>query len=85
MSWSSDNREKRLFGCKNYGTGLVFGRKCHYFSWYDPPIGHHEKIVTVGLLKSLKNGGGGGEEEEEERLFMVDYIFDRLCNGVDYQ
>ncbi|KAK8628205.1 hypothetical protein V6N13_063915 [Hibiscus sabdariffa] len=51
-SWSNDNLGRRFFGCKNYGSLVHHG--CRYFSWFDPPMTPRARVVTVGLLKTIK-------------------------------
>ncbi|TYJ45956.1 hypothetical protein E1A91_A02G090400v1 [Gossypium mustelinum] len=46
-SWSNDNSGRRFFGCKKYENG--FQNPCYFFTWFDPPLIPHSRIVFLGF------------------------------------
>ncbi|TYI05640.1 hypothetical protein ES332_A10G103500v1 [Gossypium tomentosum] len=51
-SWSNGNPGRRFFGCKKFGSR--FRKPCRFFSWFDPLLTSHSRIVLLGLLKKVR-------------------------------
>ncbi|KAK8695592.1 hypothetical protein V6N13_000745 [Hibiscus sabdariffa] len=71
-SWSNDNPGRRFFGCKNHGS-LVY-QPCRFFSWFDPPMPPHAKVVLLGLLKRIR---ANEVQRNKERICWIFVI--SLC------
>ncbi|KAH1129193.1 hypothetical protein J1N35_000571 [Gossypium stocksii] len=69
MSWSNDNPGRRFFGCKKFGNG--FQKPCRFFSWFDPPLTPHARVVLLGLMKKVKTLENARKRERRTWCLVV--------------
>ncbi|KAB2070868.1 hypothetical protein ES319_A08G184500v1 [Gossypium barbadense] len=68
-SWSNDNPGMRFFRCKKFGSR--FRKPCQFFSWFDPPLTPHSRIVLLGLLKKVRTLEGARKRERRTWLLVL--------------
>ncbi|TYJ23435.1 hypothetical protein E1A91_A08G191700v1 [Gossypium mustelinum] len=68
-SWSNDNPGMRFFRCKKFGNR--FRKPCQFFSWFDPPLTPHSRIVLLGLLKKVRTLEGARKRERRTWLLVL--------------
>ncbi|KAB2047549.1 hypothetical protein ERO13_A13G051550v2 [Gossypium hirsutum] len=69
MSWSNDNPDRRFFGCKKFDSR--FQKPCRFFSWFDPPLTPHSRIVLLGLLKKVRTLEDARKRERRTWLLVL--------------
>ncbi|GMI64494.1 hypothetical protein HRI_000118700 [Hibiscus trionum] len=71
-SWSIDNPRMRFFGCKDHGS--LLHRAYRFFSWFDPLMTPHARVVLLGLLKRINKN-----EVQRRKKRLCWFIISVVC------